>query len=130
MAAARLPGASRAASLTTATMSPSMSTTPTTTHSWFDSSQLYSFEHISLQDPEIVFDSLEIEPSTEEIIAELGQCIGEYFNTADKASFLEQIEGMLIKGRSLVLEQLIESSLGIIIIISTSLLFFLFRAKE
>jgi len=64
------------------------------------------------QDPDIVFDSLEIEPSTEEIIAELGQCIGEYFNNADQASFLEQIEGMLIKGsRSLVLEQLIESSL-------------------
>ncbi|CAG5098605.1 Oidioi.mRNA.OKI2018_I69.XSR.g15816.t1.cds [Oikopleura dioica] len=64
------------------------------------------------QDPDIVFDSLEIEPSTEEIASELEQCIGEYFNTADQAAFLEQVEGMMIKNnRSFVLEQLLESSL-------------------
>lgn len=63
-------------------------------------------------DPDIVFDSLEVEPTFDEIAAELEQCIGEYFNNASCPEFLEQVEGLMLRSnRSRVLEQLIEASL-------------------
>lgn len=64
------------------------------------------------EDPNIVFDALEIEPSTEEIWSSLDDTIGEYFNHASLADFFEAIESLLIrKHRDRILERLIEISL-------------------
>jgi hypothetical protein len=64
------------------------------------------------EDPDIIFDSLEIEPTTEEICSSLDEIIGEYYNHASLPDFLDGIETLLVrKNRYRVLERLIEISL-------------------
>jgi len=65
-----------------------------------------------LEDPEVIFDSLDIEPSTEEIFSSLDSIIGEYFNNASLEDFLDSVEGLMVRReRNRILEKLIENSL-------------------
>merc|ERR1712130_655490 len=49
------------------------------------------------EDPDIIFDALEIEPTTEEMTTNLDELIGEYFNNANLDEFLESIESLLVR---------------------------------
>jgi len=64
------------------------------------------------EDPDIIFDALEIEPTTEEMTTNLDELIGEYFNNANLDEFLESIESLLVRReRNRILERLVEVSL-------------------
>ena len=66
----------------------------------------------NFKDPEVIFDSLDIEPSTEEIFSSLDSIIGEYFNNASLEDFLDSVEGLMVRReRNRILEKLIENSL-------------------
>ena len=67
---------------------------------------------ILYKDPDIIFDALEIEPTTEEMTTNLDELIGEYFNNANLDEFLESIESLLVRReRNRILERLVEVSL-------------------
>lgn len=61
------------------------------------------------EDPSIIFDSLEIEPSTEEIYTAMDEAIHEYFNNASLPDLLESLENLVLQNnQDTVLERLLE----------------------